>query len=74
MFQPDSIDKETQTKIVDALVALNESEDGKSILASILNTNSVVEVDTVSHLGSYASLIEHVPGIETYLDERYSSE
>ena len=74
MFQPDSIDEETQTKIVDALVALNESEDGKSILASILNTNSVVEVDTVSHLGSYASLIEHVPGIETYLDERYSSE
>jgi len=74
MYQPDSIDDETKSSLVAALVALNASEDGRQILANILNAPSVIEVDTASHLGDYGSLIEHVPGITAYLDEKFSSE
>ncbi len=74
MYQPDSIDDDTRASLVAALVALNTTEDGRQILANILNAPNVVEVDTASHLGDYGSLIEHVPGITAYLDEKFSSE
>lgn len=74
MYQPSSIDEDTKSLLVDALVALNETDEGREILANILNTDRLVPATTDGHLGSYASLIENVPGIETYLDDRYSSE
>ena len=74
MYQPDSIDDDTRASLVAALVALNTTEDGRQILANILNAPNVVEVDTALHLGDYGSLIEHVPGITAYLDKKFSSE
>jgi ABC-type phosphate/phosphonate transport system substrate-binding protein len=74
MYQPDTVDETTRDLIVEALVALNTTEDGRSMLSQILNTQGVVEVTTEEHLGSYGGLIEHVPGIKAYLGELYSSE
>ncbi|MBL6744196.1 MAG: PhnD/SsuA/transferrin family substrate-binding protein [Candidatus Poseidonia sp.] len=73
MYQPDSIDDETRQVIIDSLVALNATEDGRSMLENILNTPGVVEITTEEHLGSYGSLIEHVPGITSYLEDKYQS-
>jgi ABC-type phosphate/phosphonate transport system substrate-binding protein len=74
MYQPDSIDEETKDQLVEAFLALNETQDGQDILANILNAPSVIEVDTAAHLGGYGALIEHVPGINAYLDSKFSSE
>ncbi len=74
MYQPDTVDDETRDLIVEALAALDTTEDGQSMLNQILNTQGVVGVSTAEHLGSYGGLIEHVPGIKAYLGELYSSE
>ena len=73
MYQPDSIDAETRDLIVSALLDLNTTEDGQTILENILNTPGLVQTDAESHLGSYGGLIQHVPGIQGYLDEKYST-
>ena len=73
MYQPDSVDDATRQAVVDALVDLNTTEDGRSILEHILNTPGVVPTTTETHLGSYGSLIGAVPGMAAYLDDRYSS-
>ena len=72
MYQPDTIDEATRNLIVSALIDLNNSEDGRSILQNILNTPGIVETTTEEHLDSYGNLIQHVPGIQAYLDEKYS--
>lgn len=64
---------ETRDLIVAALLELNTTDDGKSILENILNTPGLIQTDAESHLGSYGGLIQHVPGIQVYLDEKYSS-
>lgn len=74
MYQPDTIDAATRDAVVAALVALNDTEDGRSILENILNTPGVVAATTEGHLGSYGSLIGEVPGISGYLDERYGED
>jgi hypothetical protein len=74
MYQPDAIDEQTKADLVAAFIALNGSEDGRQILANILNTPRVLEVNTAEHLSDYGSLIEHVPGITAYLDNKFSSE
>ncbi len=74
MYQPDTIDEQTKADLVAAFIALNGSEDGRQILANILNTPRVLEVNTAEHLSDYGSLIEHVPGITAYLDNKFSSE
>ena len=73
MYQPDTVHDETRDLIVAALLDLNSTEDGKSILENILNTPGLIQTDAESHLGSYGGLIQHVPGIQGYLDEKYSS-
>jgi len=73
MYQPDSIDDATRQLIINSLVALNATEDGRSMLENILNTPGIVETTTQEHLGSYGSLIQNVPGITSYLDEKYQA-
>jgi ABC-type phosphate/phosphonate transport system substrate-binding protein len=54
--------------LVQALVDLSATEDGKAILSSVLGTKGVVRVDsTEAHLGEFAATIEHVPGINAYV-------
>ena len=73
MYQPDTVDQSTRDLIVDALLSLNSTEEGQSILDNILNTPGLIETDAETHLGSYGGLIEHVPGIQAYLGDKYSS-
>lgn len=73
MYNPSTVDESIRNAVVSALVDLENSEDGQSILRDILNTPGIVETTTEEHLGSYSSLIEHVPGISEYLSAQYTS-
>ncbi|NCG43064.1 MAG: hypothetical protein GWO84_05955, partial [Euryarchaeota archaeon] len=73
MYQPNSISDSDRAAIVSALVELQESEDGRSILQNILNTPGIVESTTELHLDSYSGLISHVPGISQYMEGKYQA-
>lgn len=73
MYQPDTVDDSTRELIVSALLALNDTKDGQSMLENILNTPGLIETNAEDHLGSYGGLIQHVPGIQSYLEGKYSS-
>lgn len=60
---------ESRTMLLDALLALNDDEDGQSILEDVLNTPGIVAVDTAEHLGSYSDTIQHVPGLAGHYKE-----
>lgn len=72
MYQPDSVSNADREALVQAFLALNTTDEGRSILANILNTQGLVETTSQTHLGSYAALIQHVPGITGYFNEQYS--
>lgn len=57
--------------LVDGLVALSETDAGRSVLAAILGTKGVVPVDSAeAHLGEYARNLEHVPGMGAYVQDQ----
>ncbi len=66
MYNPDYMDIETQEKIQDALVGMKDSTEGTTILENILGTPGITATDANTHLGSYGSLIEDIPGINNY--------
>ena len=74
MYQPDSFDADLKDAVVSALTSLNETDEGRLMLAQILNTPGVVATTTEAHLGSYGTLIGEVPGISAYLDEQYGED
>jgi hypothetical protein len=102
MYNPDKIDIQTRTAILNALLSMNDemyvenyqmggqtytgcydmnthmvdsdqpmNECGDQILANILNTPGLVEVNTQEHMGIYGNLIGSIPGISTYFDTKY---
>jgi ABC-type phosphate/phosphonate transport system substrate-binding protein len=105
MYNPDKLDVQTRTAILNALLSLNsemyvedypmmgqtytgcydfsthvvdsnqsKGECGDQILANILNTGGLVEVNTQEHMGIYGGLIGSIPGISTYFDTKYDIE
>jgi len=105
MYNPDKLDVQTRTAILNALLSLNsemyvedypmngqtftgcydlsthvvdsnqsKGECGDQILANILNTGGLVEVNTQEHMGIYGDLIGSIPGISTYFDTKYEIE
>lgn len=73
MYNPSTIDDSVREAVVKALLDLENSVEGRAMLSDILNTPGIVETTSEEHLGSYSTLIEHVPGISVYLDAKYSS-
>jgi ABC-type phosphate/phosphonate transport system substrate-binding protein len=102
MYNPDRVDIQTRTAILNALLAMNDemyvenyqmggqtytgcydmnthmvdseqpkNECGDQILANILNTPGIIEVNTQEHMGIYGDLIGSIPGITTYFDTKY---
>jgi len=55
--------------LVAGLTGLGQTEGGRAILKSVLGTSGVVAVTTTeSHLGEYAANIQHVPGMNAYVE------
>jgi len=73
MYQPNSLSDADRSAIVSALVELQDSEEGLSILENILNTPGIVETNAEQHLDSYSDLISQVPGISQYMEEKYQA-
>ena len=71
MFNPDFMDAETQKKVQDALVGMNDSPEGTEILENILGTPGITATDATTHLSSYGGLISEIPGISQYYDTKY---
>lgn len=57
--------------LVNGLVGLSATEDGKSVLQSVLGTKGVVAVESAqAHLGDYAEALQHVPGMSVYVQSQ----
>ena len=54
-----------------ALLALNDGEEGRAILGSVLNTPGITEANSATHLASYSDAISNIPGIQQYFAESY---
>ena len=72
MYNPEFVNSETKAKIQNALVAMNETEAGLAILDKILGTPGITEVTAEEHLGSYGNLIEDIPGINAYYNDKFT--
>ncbi len=53
-----------------ALLALNDDAEGQAILDEVLETPGITQVTSESHLGDYGANLQHVPGIQTYVDSK----
>ena len=71
MYNPDYMDAVTQKKVQDALIGVNDSTEGSVILENILGTPGITATDAQTHLSSYGSLIEDIPGIKTYFNNKF---
>ena len=71
MYNPKYMDAETQKKVQDALVGMNDSTEGGKILENILGTPGITATNAETHLGSYGSLIEDIPGINSYFNQKF---
>lgn len=74
MYNPLKVDSTKAAKITAALLSLNDSPEGLEILSDVLNTPGLVETNAEDHLGSYGELVQNVPGISTYFNDKYSIE
>jgi len=72
MYNPEFVNAETKTKIQNALVSMNETDAGLSILENILGTPGITKVTAEEHLGSYGNLIEDIPGINAYYKDKFT--
>ena len=50
----------------DALLALNDSTEGREILEEVINVHALESATSGEHLGPYGELIAHLPGIEDH--------
>ena len=71
MYNPDYMDAETQKNVQDALIGMNDSTEGSAILENILGTPGITATDAQTHLSSYGSLIEDIPGINNYFNDKF---
>ncbi|MFL2943718.1 MAG: phosphate/phosphite/phosphonate ABC transporter substrate-binding protein [Candidatus Poseidoniales archaeon] len=71
MYNPEYMDAATQKKVQDALIGMNDSTEGSVILENILGTPGITATDAQVHLNSYGSLIEDIPGIKTYFNDKF---
>ena len=71
MYNPELLDAELIASVQDALVGMNDSEEGQSVLTNVLNTPSIVKTTAQEHLSSYGNLVKDLPGIQSYFGEKY---
>jgi len=70
MYNPATISIDAST-LQAALVAMNEDETGRSVLNNLLSTDGFSPTDAETHLGSYGGLIDEIPGIDAYYNDKY---
>lgn len=63
---------EKRADLVDALVGLTATDDGKALLRDVLGARGVVAIEggSEAHLGEFADNIQYVPGMGKYVEGR----
>ena len=63
MFNDDVLNDDKEVMIQDALVAMNDDEQGLAILNNVLGTDAIIATDT--DLGTYGAALVNIPGISS---------
>jgi melanoma-associated antigen p97 len=63
--------QDARMELQEALLALNESPEGKAILADVLETPGLAAVTTEGHLGSYVENLKAIPGLQALYEEEF---
>jgi melanoma-associated antigen p97 len=71
MYNPAKMSEDKATKIREALLGLNDNAEGVEILESVLNTPGLIQTNAEEHLGSYGELLQHLPGISEYFNDKF---
>lgn len=66
------LSQEARDALQAALLKLNDSDEGRSILKNVLETDALTAVTTQDHLGSYGAALEHIPGLQEYYADEYA--
>jgi len=69
LYNPSTMDAEMVELIQDALVSMNNDEEGTKILSDVLNTEGMVATNATAHLGTYGAAVENVPGIQAFFED-----
>ena len=51
--------------IQNALVAMNDNDEGLAILNNVLGTEAIIATDAKTHLGTYGAALMNIPGISS---------
>ena len=65
MFNDDVLNDEKELLIQNALVSMNDNEEGLAILNNVLGTEAIIATDTETHLGTYGAALMNIPGISS---------
>ena len=60
------MDESTVLAVQNALVVLDDDDEGREILRDLLNTEGMSIANAEDHLGTYAAAVSNVPGIQAY--------
>ena len=72
MYNPDEMSDEMVKNLQDAFTTMSSNDDDVEILQNVLSSPGITIINTEDHLGNYGSLIEDVPGIEAYFNDKYA--
>jgi ABC-type phosphate/phosphonate transport system substrate-binding protein len=71
MYNPDYMSDEMVVIIQNAFSDMSSNPDDVEILQDVMSTPGITIINTQDHLGNYGSLIEDVPGITAYFNDKY---
>ena len=71
MYNPDYLNEEMVSALQDAFTEMSNNDDDIEILQDVMSTPGITIIGTEEHLGHYGSVIEDVPGIQAYFNEKY---
>ena len=74
MYNPDFVSAEQVSALQDAFALMSSNSDDVQILQDVMSTPGITIINTQDHLGNYGDLIEGVPGIQAYFNEKYSDD
>lgn len=60
-----------KAELTEALLALDESPEGRAIMKEVLETPGIVAVDTETHLGGYGELVSVLPGFSKWQEKKH---
>ncbi len=71
MYNPEFFSSTNVTALQEAFALMNGNADDLDIFDNVLSTPAMTITNTTTHLGTYGDLIEDVPGIQAYFENKY---